>query len=233
MSTNVLDAMIQAIRVTVPEIDNIISLEDWRQVEERRAARVAKFRRYADGEHDAKLTTQMAKMLRVNVNDTANLDYTRTGTNLDDLGWSEVGMISGADYNIDIGIDQGTVATPATPTFAGIVDLVAVGGRLRATWSAGGGTITGYRVFIRNGSSTNLFTSTYFMAEVDNGVTEYIFTTEADGATLLQSTSTYYVGVRADNDGSEDSNTVSLSASADGDGAVPLTINDRKLGVNM
>jgi len=37
-------------------------------------------------------------------NDAANLDYTRIGTNLDDKGFSEIGMLF--DYNVDIGPDQ-------------------------------------------------------------------------------------------------------------------------------
>ena len=38
--------------------------------------------------------------------DPANFDYTRTGNNLSDKGFSEVGMKSNIDYAIDIGIDQ-------------------------------------------------------------------------------------------------------------------------------
>lgn len=33
-------------------------------------------------------------------------DYTRTGTNLDDKGFSEIGMVNGINYYIDLGIDQ-------------------------------------------------------------------------------------------------------------------------------
>ena len=40
-------------------------------------------------------------------NNPANLDYTRTGNNLDNIGLSKVGLLdSSFDYNIDIGIDQ-------------------------------------------------------------------------------------------------------------------------------
>jgi hypothetical protein len=39
-------------------------------------------------------------------NDPDNFDYTRTGSNLDDKGFSQVGIISGVDYKIDIGIHQ-------------------------------------------------------------------------------------------------------------------------------
>lgn len=39
-------------------------------------------------------------------NDPFNLDYTRTGTNLDDLGFSQIGLQAAINYNIDIGIDQ-------------------------------------------------------------------------------------------------------------------------------
>lgn len=42
--------------------------------------------------------------------DTANLDYTRTGTNLDGKGFSQVGLTS-FDYSVDIGVDQKTAAT--------------------------------------------------------------------------------------------------------------------------
>jgi len=38
--------------------------------------------------------------------DPANLDYRRTGSNLDDLGFSHIGL-QGLDYGIDIGPDQG------------------------------------------------------------------------------------------------------------------------------
>lgn len=40
----------------------------------KRGARVAKYRRYVSGEHDASLTTQMKKMLRIKENDTAQLN---------------------------------------------------------------------------------------------------------------------------------------------------------------
>ncbi len=54
--------------------------------------------------------------------DPDNLDYTRTGTNLDDLGFSEIGMVTAADYNIDIGPDQkGSADYPAE---ADVVDGV-------------------------------------------------------------------------------------------------------------
>lgn len=40
-------------------------------------------------------------------NDPDNLDYTRIGTNLDDIGFSKIGLLNRTeDYHIDIGIDQ-------------------------------------------------------------------------------------------------------------------------------
>lgn len=44
-------------------------------------------------------------------NDPANLDYRRTGSNLDDLGFSTIGLQT-PDYGIDIGPDQGKFTIP-------------------------------------------------------------------------------------------------------------------------
>jgi hypothetical protein len=44
--------------------------------------------------------------------DPANLDYTRTGTNLDDQGFSTIGLLDNAlDYGVDIGPDQRRTCT--------------------------------------------------------------------------------------------------------------------------
>lgn len=57
----------------VPNLSNILDFNDWRNTLVTQGARVAKFRRYAEGEHDAPITDQMRSMLRLQ-DDDANLD---------------------------------------------------------------------------------------------------------------------------------------------------------------
>lgn len=59
--------------------------------------------------------------------DPGGLDFTRVGTNLDNLGFSEIGMIPGVDYNVDIGPDQ-KYAGKQKVTGAGIRKRVLIGG---------------------------------------------------------------------------------------------------------
>ncbi len=73
MASNVVNAITDALQKAIPEIENLFSLSDFESAVNQRAARVFKFRDYADGEHDAKLTAQMKKMLRVTVGE-ANLN---------------------------------------------------------------------------------------------------------------------------------------------------------------
>jgi hypothetical protein len=60
--------------------------------------------------------------------DEAGLDFTRTGTNLDDKGFSEMGCISGVDYNVDIGPDQKAIPTPDFPDVGNVLDDDTVNG---------------------------------------------------------------------------------------------------------
>ena len=73
MTSNVISAITDALHQAIPEIENLFDLSEYESVVNQRAARVKKFRAYADGEHDAKLTDQMKKMLRVTVGE-ANLN---------------------------------------------------------------------------------------------------------------------------------------------------------------
>lgn len=131
-----------------------------------------------------------------------------------------------SDSYPDVGAVQTEDAIPVAPTFAGIVQLEAVGGGcLRATWAAATGTKTGYRIYVRVDSS-DLFSATYLKAEIPTTDTEFIFRVDESNNTFLTSTGVYYVGIRAVNDGVEDSNTETLSTAIAGGGETYLNMND-------
>lgn len=128
-------------------------------------------------------------------------------------------------------VDTGAVQTEdpvaSTPTFAGITQLEAVGGGcLRASWAAGSGTITTYNVYVKPTNATDLFTATYLKMKVDSSSTEAIFRTDCTNADFLTDTQDYYVGVRAENSGTEETNTTSLSIAIKGDGSTYLKMDD-------
>jgi hypothetical protein len=134
-------------------------------------------------------------------------------------------LASGGDKRT-IGAWEPQATILSVPTFAGIVQLEAVGGGcLRATWAAGSGTITGYNIYIRAGSAS-VFSSTYLKMRVDSSSTEAIFRMDADNSTFLTTANTYYVGVRAENSGVEDANAVTYSATIEGDGTVYMKMTD-------
>ena len=128
---------------------------------------------------------------------------------------------------VDTGAVQTQEVVAALPTFAGITQLEAVGGGcLRASWAAGSGTITTYNVYIKEDNDTALFTSTYLKMKIDSSSTEAIFRTDWTNEDFLNSTKTYYVGIRAENSGTEETNTESLSVVIQGDGHTYLNMND-------
>ena len=100
--------------------------------------------------------------------------------------------------------------SPSTPTFAGITKAqILTGGLLKVSWAAGTGTITSYKIYVRE-ASASVFSDTYWVQSIDNAYTSTIIHLEADNATFLKPNTQYYVGVRAVNDTAEDSNTVTL-----------------------
>jgi len=118
-----------------------------------------------------------------------------------------------------------TIADMSAPTFAGITQLQAIGGgMLKASWAAGSGTITGYKLYIQATTATGLFAAGNLIP-VPAGVTSWQVRSLANN-TLLTNAATYFVGVRADNNGTTDTNTVSLSAAPTGDGTVALSTPD-------
>jgi len=156
---------------------------------------------------------------------TSGTEYTGT------FGVPAEGEVSdGVGYGEDDTEFTGTAVLEGTgpaPTFAGIVQLEAVGGGcLRATWAAGTGTIGTYNIYVRADSSTNLFTATYLKIKTDSSTIECIFRMAEDNTTFLNDTSTYYVGIRAENNGQEDANTEVLSIKPSGSGATYLKLSD-------
>lgn len=165
--------------------------------------------------------------------DSANLNYTRAATDLDGKGFSSVGTQS-YDYDVDIGIGRKVpVISTASPVFIGISQLEAVGGGcLRAVWAAStSGSITSYNVYVKDTSGTNLFSSPYLAFKLATTTTACIFRMESDSNTFLDSTQTYFVGIRADNDGAEDANVLSLNAVIVGDGST--YVKTPKIGLNI
>ena len=103
-----------------------------------------------------------------------------------------------------------SAASPTTPTFAGIVKIeMLTGGIMRLSWAAGSGTITGYKIYLREASSS-VFSDTYWLKTVRGTMTSTLIQLEADNATLLRPGTTYYLGVKAINETVEDVNTVTL-----------------------
>jgi len=98
----------------------------------------------------------------------------------------------------------------SAPTFAGITSAVIyTNGVIKARWSAATGTTTGYRVYIRDDNSS-IFTSTYLTLVAPSSDTSAFIVAEADD-TMLRAGVTYHIGVRAVNNATEDSNTVTLN----------------------
>ena len=100
-----------------------------------------------------------------------------------------------------------SAAAPTTPTFAGIVQSeILSGGFVKVSWAAATGTITGYKIYLREANST-LFSDTYWIATVPSGVTSTIICLEPDNDTFLKPNTEYRIGVRALNETIEDANT--------------------------
>ncbi len=100
--------------------------------------------------------------------------------------------------------------TSTAPVFAGITKFeILSNNKFYVAWTAGTGTITSYDIYIRN--ATNPFNVSYLAMRVKGTVTETIVHLQGDAITLLQGGTTYYCGVRADNNGTNDGNTVELS----------------------
>lgn len=116
----------------------------------------------------------------------------------------------------------------AAPTFAGVTQIERIGGgAIKVYWSAGTGSISGYRIYVRPGSSTNLFTSTYRAKEVPSTVTSTVVKVGADNTTFFDGTQAIYIGVRAFNEagfGAEDTNTVSYYVTPDGTGSTYIKV---------
>ena len=111
-----------------------------------------------------------------------------------------------------------SASAPTTPTFAGIVDcIVYTNGVLRPRWAAATNK-TGYKLYIR-AASADLFSDTYWVQTVPEGVTETLLSMLPDASRLLQDV-TYYIGIRAINETIEDSNTVTLSLTVSANGAL-------------
>jgi hypothetical protein len=66
--------VVDALQKTAPELSAAIDgPNSWRAALEKRGARVAKYRRYERGDHEANLTTEMRKMLRLDGDDPSDL----------------------------------------------------------------------------------------------------------------------------------------------------------------
>jgi len=154
----------------------------------------------------------------------------------DDFSLAVGGEGVGIEINIG-GVGATTKANPTSgfspaypsadaPTFAGITRLEAVGkGHLKASWDAGSGTITGYNIYIRIGNSS-VFSSTYKVFEVKAGATSAKISISPEDGNFLVNSKVYHVGIRACNDGSEDSNTEVLTASPQSDGLTTVISNE-------
>lgn len=102
-----------------------------------------------------------------------------------------------------------SLPTSTPPTFAGITGADPLTtGKFKIEWTAGTGTITGYDVYCW--TATNPFAQKYI--SVDATLTSVIVSTLGDGETFFVGGQTYYFGVRANNNGTQDGNTVEISA---------------------
>jgi hypothetical protein len=104
----------------------------------------------------------------------------------------------------------------AAPTFAGISKLEAIAGSgmLLLTWAAATGTTTSYRIYVS--TSSDVFNSGSFVQEAPNGATiAKLKVSNTSGNDLINGT-LYYIGIRADNNGEEETNTVELSLTPHG-----------------
>ncbi len=119
-----------------------------------------------------------------------------------------IGLLSEAT-NIsyeNMGLNPDTSST--APTFAGITKFeILSNNKFYVEWAAGTGTITGYKIYVRN--ATNPFGQKPIT--VDSTLTSAIICTSGEMASFFQGGTTYYCGVRADNNGTNDGNTVELS----------------------
>lgn len=141
-------------------------------------------------------------------------------------------IVTNADALSDTAPNGFTVTDTTVPTFAGITQLEAVGGgMLKASWTAATGTVTSYKVYIR-ASSSDLFSATYLVFELPNDATQAFIRTDASDAFLIN-TLTCHVGVRADNNGSSDTNTETLSAIPTGDGTAVQQFKELPYVVNL
>ena len=114
---------------------------------------------------------------------------------------------------------QACISDLTPPTFAGIATIAArPNGSLRATWLAGSDATppVRYRVYVKDGTATGLFSAANIAAVVESGALTVDVYALGD-ATLLVKGHTYYVGVRAvDALGNEETNLASLSAISTG-----------------
>jgi hypothetical protein len=106
---------------------------------------------------------------------------------------------------------MGWTAEPPTstaPTFAGITKFeILSNNKFRVEWVAGTGSITSYNIYIRNASS--VFGQK--AQGVDSSLTGATIHCTGEMNSLLVGGTTYYCGVRAENNGTEDANVVELS----------------------
>lgn len=99
-------------------------------------------------------------------------------------------------------------ATSTAPTFAGITKFEALSnGWFYVEWNAATGTKTSYNIYIH--TATNPFGQ--LPIKVDDTVTSAYIKTLGDMSAFLAAGTTYYCGVRAENNGTEDANVVEIS----------------------
>ncbi|MCP3683263.1 MAG: hypothetical protein GY861_11290 [bacterium] len=100
------------------------------------------------------------------------------------------------------------VIVSSAPTFGGITKWEAcTNGVFALSWSAATGTVTNYNVYISESAITYSEVPLIF----DDTVTEVYLKTLGDGTTFFKNGTTYYFAVRAENSGSEETNTVTAS----------------------
>lgn len=143
------------------------------------------------------------------------MDFRRAGSSLDGQGYGIIGMNPGINYEMAIGPSPKVTGGSALPTFAGITSLAAAAeGCLIAGWAAGTNVLH-YEVYIKAATDTGLFDAANKVLDIDAlspGRLSAKIKTTGDGTTLLDTNTTYFVGVRAENSFGIETNTVSLSA---------------------